>query len=247
MAINTLKGTWETFREEGVTRTYAVRLRHMNGNPTVLLTHPQYLHSGSQRITHSPTQMWTLQEQSISNGEDLRIDLHMCSVSLFEIFVDSSLAGGYHSKWSPTMAGNLRQFPRNYQPCKQRSEVNVQSLKCPLWGGFYESEMVQSVKRYSKKVLRNSRVTCEELQTALVEIETTLNSRPLTYVSIEDMEEPLTPFNLMSRRRLLSIHRHLNPWSPWYRCDTLPTELWTLVGSRSSASSIYSRYMKKLY
>ena len=89
--------------------------------------------------------------------------------------------------------------------------MDVQSLKGPLWGGFYESEMIQSVKRYSKKVLRNSRVTCEELQTALVEIETTLNSRPLTYVSIEDMEEPLTPFNLMSRRRLLSIHRHLNP------------------------------------
>ena len=30
-----------------------------------------------------------------------------------------------------------------------------------------------------------------------------------------------------------------------YRCDALPTELWSLIGSRSSASSIYNHYMKR--
>ena len=31
-----------------------------------------------------------------------------------------------------------------------------------------------------------------------------------------------------------------------HRCDALPIELWSLVGSRTSASSIYTRYMKRM-
>lgn len=59
-----------------------------------------------------------------------------------------------------------------------------------------------------KKGVKNVRITSEELQTVLVEIEATLNSRPLTYVSTEDTEEPLTPSHLMSGRRLLSMPDH---------------------------------------
>ena len=35
----------------------------------------------------------------------------------------------------------------------------------------------------------------------------------------------------------LRLQQDLNPWPPPYRCDALPTELWSLVGSRSRASS----------
>ena len=38
----------------------------------------------------------------------------------------------------------------------------------------------------------------------------------------------------------------MNPWPPRYRCDAPPTELWSLIGSRSRASSIYTRYMKRM-
>lgn len=69
------------------------------------------------------------------------------------------------------------------------------------WGGFF-GRIVQSVKRCLKKVLKNARVTTDELQTVLVEIEATLNSRPLTFVSSEDLEELLMPFHLMCGRRL---------------------------------------------
>ena len=42
------------------------------------------------------------------------------------------------------------------------------------------------------------------------------------------------------------LQRDFNPWPLWYRCDALPTELWSLAGSRSSVSSIYTGYMKRM-
>jgi len=48
-------------------------------------------------------------------------------------------------------------------------------------------------------------VTTEELQTVLVGVEATLNARPLTFVSSEDFEEPLTPFHLMCGRHLCFV------------------------------------------
>jgi hypothetical protein len=63
--------------------------------------------------------------------------------------------------------------------------------KSPWWGGFYE-RMVRSVKRCLKKVLRNARLTYEELLTLLIRVEGVLNSRPLTYV-YPDQDEPLIP------------------------------------------------------
>ena len=74
--------------------------------------------------------------------------------------------------------------------------------RAPWWGGFFE-RMVRSVKRCLKKTLGNARVTYEEFETVLIEVEGILNSRPLTYV-YEDLEEPLTPASLCIGRRLLS-------------------------------------------
>jgi hypothetical protein len=76
--------------------------------------------------------------------------------------------------------------------------------KAPWWGGFYE-RMIKSVKRCLRKTLGNGRLTYEELLTELVEIEAILNSRPLTYTSTEDCEEPVTTSHLMHGRRLLSL------------------------------------------
>ena len=43
------------------------------------------------------------------------------------------------------------------------------------------------------------------LYTAVAEEEMVLNSHPLSFVSIEDMEEPLTPSHLLIGRRLLNL------------------------------------------
>ena len=74
----------------------------------------------------------------------------------------------------------------------------------PWWGGFFE-RMIRCVKRCLKKILKNAKLTYDELSTVVVEVECVLNSRPLTYVSSDDTEEPLTPSHLLTGRRVLSI------------------------------------------
>ena len=76
--------------------------------------------------------------------------------------------------------------------------------RAPWWGGFFE-RLIRSVNRCLKKILKNAKLSYEELLTVVTEVECVLNSRPLTYVSSEDIEEPLTPSHLMTGRRLLSI------------------------------------------
>ena len=63
--------------------------------------------------------------------------------------------------------------------------------------------MVQLVKR-CLKVVGQAKLSQDELFAVLVEVEATLNSCPISYVSSEDVDEPLTPSHLLVGRRLLS-------------------------------------------
>ena len=76
--------------------------------------------------------------------------------------------------------------------------------RAPWWGGFFE-RMVQSTKNCLKKVVGKARLSHDELTTVLAEVEATINSRPLMYVSLDDIEEPLTPSHLLVGRRLSSL------------------------------------------
>ena len=66
--------------------------------------------------------------------------------------------------------------------------------------------MVRSTKRCLRKAVGSRRLTYEELNTVLIEIEAVLNSRPLTYIYEEDVVVPLTPSHLFCGRRLLDRH-----------------------------------------
>ena len=81
--------------------------------------------------------------------------------------------------------------------------------KAPWWGGFYE-RLIRGIKSCLKKNVSRSKLSYDELQTVIAEIESVLNSRPLTYLYSE-LEEPLTPTHLIVGRRLLSL--------PEYRDD----------------------------
>ena len=76
--------------------------------------------------------------------------------------------------------------------------------KAPWWGGIFE-RMVRSVKRCLRKTIGRGRLTLDELTTAVTEVEMIVNSRPLTYFSTEDVEEPVTPSHLIAGRRLMSL------------------------------------------
>ena len=71
----------------------------------------------------------------------------------------------------------------------------------PWWGGFYE-RLVRSVKLPLRKILGKSLLTYEEIETILCEIECVINSRPLIYVSEDDLQNALTPFHLICGRNL---------------------------------------------
>ena len=68
--------------------------------------------------------------------------------------------------------------------------------RAPWWGGFFE-RLVGSVKRCLRKVVENVRLSRVELETILVEIEGTLNNRPLTYSYDKLGEDMLTPAHLL--------------------------------------------------
>ena len=60
--------------------------------------------------------------------------------------------------------------------------------------------MVKGVKQPLKKTVGRSTLDYDELQTALVGIEATVNARPLTYVydDEESVSTPLTPSHLIN-------------------------------------------------
>ena len=71
--------------------------------------------------------------------------------------------------------------------------------RAPWWGGIFE-RLIRSTKRCLRKTIGRASLRYEELCTVVVEVEAVLNSRPLTYVSTEDDEEPLTPSHLLTGR-----------------------------------------------
>ena len=76
--------------------------------------------------------------------------------------------------------------------------------RAPWWGGFFE-RMVKSTKRCLRKIVGRAKLNYDELLTAVTEVESIINSRPLSYISSEDLVEPITPSHFLTGRRLLSF------------------------------------------
>ena len=92
---------------------------------------------------------------------------------------------------------------RQYLSCNQiQWTFNVE--RAPWWGGVFE-RLVKSTKRCLRKVVGRARLYYDELSTVLIEIEAVINCRPLTYVSAEDLDEPLTPSHFLYGRRIQNL------------------------------------------
>jgi hypothetical protein len=89
-----------------------------------------------------------------------------------------------------------------------RVEWSFNLEKAPWWGGLFE-RMVKSTKRCLRKLVGQAKFSFDEMHTAIVEIEGIINSRPLSYMNADDVEEPLTPSHLLTGRRILSLPDNL--------------------------------------
>ena len=64
---------------------------------------------------------------------------------------------------------------------------------------------MKCTKRCIKKILGTACLSFDEMHTVITEIEAILNSCPLTYIDVEDIDEALTPSHLMHGKRLLTL------------------------------------------
>ena len=76
--------------------------------------------------------------------------------------------------------------------------------RAPWCGGIFE-RMVKSAKQCLRKSVGKYCLSHDELLTLVNEVEAGLNSRPLTYLSSENVEEPRTPLHLLVKYRLLTF------------------------------------------
>lgn len=72
--------------------------------------------------------------------------------------------------------------------------------KSPWWGGFIE-RLVGSVKSPLRKILYRTFLSFDEMSTLIKEIQSIINSRPITYIYSDDVDEPLTPSHLLIGKR----------------------------------------------
>ena len=72
--------------------------------------------------------------------------------------------------------------------------------KSPWWGGFIE-RMVGSVKSVLRKTLYRTFLSYDEMTTLLKQLESIVNSRPITQMFDDEVVEPLTPSHLLIGKR----------------------------------------------
>ncbi|XP_066928644.1 uncharacterized protein [Clytia hemisphaerica] len=102
----------------------------------------------------------------------------------------------FSDKGSTFTAENVQNFVTN---CQIRWKFSLE--KAPWFNGFTE-RLVKSVKTCLNKALNNKTLKYDEFLSLLIEIERTINNRPLTFIYDELTEEPLTPNHLLYGKRL---------------------------------------------
>ena len=101
--------------------------------------------------------------------------------------------------------------------------------------------MVKSTKRCSKKVLKNARLSYDELTTILIEVEAVLNSRPVAHVEAESIEEALTPSHLLLGRQIHALQDPIISTTPVSNANTLTIRLRYLTKLSSHFWNRWSR------
>ena len=76
--------------------------------------------------------------------------------------------------------------------------------RAPWWGRFFE-RLIGLLKSCLMRVLGLAKISFKEFKESLLDVEATLNNRPLTYLDEEFGPEALTPNHLIHGRRIPMI------------------------------------------
>ena len=115
---------------------------------------------------------------------------------------------------------------------QDRTQWHFNPPSAPHFGGVWE-RLVQSAKKALKISLRGQLVNDETLHTFIVEVESLLNSRPLTHVSVDPHDlEPITPNHFLIGRNSPNVppdvfdKRDLCSRKRWRQAQTLTDHFW---------------------
>ena len=102
----------------------------------------------------------------------------------------------------------------------------------PHFGGLWEAA-VKSVKTHLRRVISHHKLTFEEFNTVLTQIEACLNSRPLVPIPHDDDGvEALTPGHFLIGRPLEALpdpafsYRKISILRQWHLCQSLVRQFW---------------------
>ena len=103
----------------------------------------------------------------------------------------------------------------------------------PHFGGLWEA-VVKSTKTHLRRIVRDVKLTFEELSTVLAQVEACLNSRPLVSVNVPDEDgiQVLTPGHFLIGRPLCALpdpsfsYRPVSLLKRWDLCQNLIRHFW---------------------
>ncbi|UYV68155.1 hypothetical protein LAZ67_5003214 [Cordylochernes scorpioides] len=144
-------------------------------------------------LTESELYIWSSQKQCLLKDfltlfEDLLqdvVDRALCTLTTASILSDAI-----------TYSRKLIGMMSYVMPTVQRIKWNFNPPTAAFWGGWWE-RLVGLMKQLIRKVLGDKTVSYEELQTVICEVESAMNSRPLTAINEESGLVPITPAKFM--------------------------------------------------
>ena len=111
-----------------------------------------------------------------------------------------------NAKTFKSAAHLIQKVPESPEVAKAFPRLQVKwkfDLEKALWHGGLFEWLIKSAKRCSKKMIRKSTLMYEVLLTVTTELEAVQNSRLISYVSTEDLDEQLTPSHPLMGFRVL--------------------------------------------